>query len=163
MKMSAVTKNVANELLSVTQLWTLDDWGQPQRLRGLRLLHNKIQTFWTTTDHFLRFWIIFMWFKPIVKKIQKLPPNGICIFQENLCWKITKSKACYVEILTNCTFFVYMTYPNSKFSFKNSADFSCLFTFFQKNCKSIIFFTALWELHNWQLELVICLHFWITT
>ena len=62
-------------------------------------------------------------------------PNGICKFQENSCWKITNSEACFVGILTNDTFFVYMIYPNSKFSFKKSADFSCLFTFFQMKTK----------------------------
>ena len=35
-----------------------------------------------------------------------------------------------------------------------------MFTFFQKNCKSIIFFTTLWELHIWQFWIAICLHFW---
>ena len=43
---------------------------------------------------------------------------------------------------------------------KKSADFSCLFTFFQKNCKSIIFCTIFWELHNCQFWIAICLYFW---
>ena len=49
---------------------------------------------------------------------------------------------------------------NFDISDKKSADFSCLFTFFKKNCKPIKLFTIFWELHSWQLELVICLHFW---
>ena len=49
---------------------------------------------------------------------------------------------------------------NFDISDKKSADFSCLFTFFKKNCKSIKLFNIYWELHSWQLELVICLHFW---
>ena len=49
---------------------------------------------------------------------------------------------------------------NFDISDKKSADFSCLFTFFKKNCKIIILFTIFLELHSWQLELVICLHFW---
>ena len=49
---------------------------------------------------------------------------------------------------------------NFDVSEKKSADFSCLFTFFQKNCESKIFFTTFWELHNWQFWIAICLHFW---
>ena len=51
-------------------------------------------------------------------------------------------------------------FQNFDVSDKKSADFSCLFTFFQKNCKSKIFFTTFWELHNWQFWIAICLHFW---
>ena len=43
---------------------------------------------------------------------------------------------------------------------KKSADFSCLFTFFQKNCKSILFFTIFWELYNCHFWIAIYLHFW---
>ena len=32
--------------------------------------------------------------------------------------------------------------------------------FFQKNCKTIIFFTTFWELHNCHFWIAICLHFW---
>ena len=32
--------------------------------------------------------------------------------------------------------------------------------FFKKNCKSIIFFTTFWELHNCHFSIAICLHFW---
>ena len=78
-------------------------------------------------------------------------PTGICIFQENSCCKITNSKVCYVGILTNGTFFVYMTYPNFEFSFKKSADFSCLFTFFQMKTKLWLNLTTFIEFHKfWQ-------------
>ena len=49
---------------------------------------------------------------------------------------------------------------NSDISDKKSADFSCLFTFFQKDCKSIILFTIFLELHNCQFWIAVCLHFW---
>ena len=75
-------------------------------------------------------------------------PNGICKFQENSCWKITNSKVCYVGILTNGTFFVYMTYPNFEFSFKKSTDFSCLFTFFQMKTKLWLNLTTFIEFHK---------------
>ena len=51
-------------------------------------------------------------------------------------------------------------FQNFDVSDKKSADFSCLFTFFQKNCESKIFLTTFWELHNWQFWIAICLHFW---
>ena len=49
---------------------------------------------------------------------------------------------------------------NFHISEKKSADFSCLFTFFQKNCKIILIFPTFWELHNCKFKLAICLHFW---
>ena len=49
---------------------------------------------------------------------------------------------------------------NFHISVKKSADFSCLFTFFQKNCKIILIFPTFWELHNCKFKLAICLHFW---
>ena len=49
---------------------------------------------------------------------------------------------------------------NFDISDKKSADFSCLFTFFKKNCKSIKLFTIHWELHNCQFWIAVCLHFW---
>ena len=49
---------------------------------------------------------------------------------------------------------------NFDVSDKKSADFSCLFTFFQKNCKIILIFPTFWELHNCKFMLAICLHFW---
>ena len=86
-------------------------------------------------------------------------PTGICIFQENSCWKITNSKVCYVGILTNGTFFVYMTYPNFEFSFKKSADFSCLFTFFQTRKKNWQLFTTFWEFHMFWQKSDVCSNF----
>ena len=86
-------------------------------------------------------------------------PTGICIFQENSCWKITNSKVCYVGILTNGTFFVYMTYPNFEFSFKKSADFSCLFTFFQTRKENWQLFTTFWEFHMFWQKSDVCLNF----
>ena len=44
-----------------------------------------------------------------------------------------------------------MTYPNFKFSFKKSADFSCLFTFFQTIEKNWQLFITFWLFHMfWQ-------------
>ena len=86
-------------------------------------------------------------------------PTGICKFQENSCWKISNSKTCYVEILTNETFFVYMIYPNSKFSFKKSADFSCLFTFFQMKTKLWLDSTTFWQFLKFWQKLDVCLYF----
>ena len=86
-------------------------------------------------------------------------PTGICKFQENSCWEISNSKTCYVEILTNETFFVYMIYPNFKFSFKKSADFSCLFTFFLRQQENWQLFMTFWEFNMFWQNSDVCFNF----
>ena len=72
----------------------------------------------------------------------------------------TKTKVWSYMRIKNAKTLFNKSFWNFDISDKKSADFSCLFTFFKKNCKSIKLFTIFWELHSWQLELVICLHFW---
>ena len=77
-----------------------------------------------------------------------------------LCGWICKMKVCLNMSATIAKTFFNETFQNFHFWGKKSADFSCLFTFFQKNWKSKIFLTTFWELHNWQFWIAICLHFW---
>ena len=72
----------------------------------------------------------------------------------------TKTKVCSNIRIKNAKTLFNKFFWNFDISDKKSADFSCLFTFFQKNCKSIIFFTTFWELHNCHFWIAICLHFW---
>ena len=52
-----------------------------------------------------------------------------------------------------------MTYPNFKFSFQKSADFSCLFTFFQTRKENWQLFTIFWEFHMFWQKSDVCLNF----
>ena len=52
-----------------------------------------------------------------------------------------------------------MTYPNFEFSFKKSAAFSCLFTFFQMRKENWQLFTTFWEFHMFWQKSDICLNF----
>ena len=72
----------------------------------------------------------------------------------------TKMKVCCHIWIKNGKFLFNKFFWNFHISEKKSADFSCLFTFFQKNCKIILIFSTFWELHNCQFKLAICLHFW---
>ena len=75
----------------------------------------------------------------------------------------TKIKVCLKLKLKNAKTSFKWFFWNFEISVKKSADFSCLFTFFQKYCKFMIISSTFWELHNCQLKLAICLHFGITT
>ena len=75
----------------------------------------------------------------------------------------TQIKVCLELRLKNAkTSFIWIFW-NFEISDKKSADFSCLFTFFQKCYKFMMISTTFWELYNCQLELATCLHFGITT
>ena len=75
----------------------------------------------------------------------------------------TQINACLELRLKNAkTLFIWIFW-NFEISDKKSADFSCLFTFFQKYCKFMMITRTFWELHNYQQELATCLHFGITT
>ena len=52
-----------------------------------------------------------------------------------------------------------MTYQYFKFSFKKSADFSCLFTFFQTRKENWQLFTTFWEFHMFWQKSDVCLNF----
>ena len=73
----------------------------------------------------------------------------------------TKTKVLSVMRIKNAKTLLNKIFWNFDISDKKSADFSCLFTFFQKNRKSIIFFTTFWELHNCQFWKATRFHFWI--
>ena len=72
-------------------------------------------------------------------------------------WTI-KIKVCLKLKLKNAKTSFKWFFWNFEISVKKSADFSCLFTFFQKYCKFMIISSTFWELHNCQLKLAICLH-----
>ena len=75
----------------------------------------------------------------------------------------TQIKVCLELRLKNAKTLFLWIFWNFEISDKKSADFGCLFTFFQKYCKFMIISSTFWELHNCQLKLAICLHFGITT
>ena len=128
-------------------------WVKPKLIsKNLEMLTVKIGKSFCLRNALIIFYSMFNWGVRCI-------PNGICIFHENSNWKIINSKVCFVEILTNCKFFVYMTYPNSKFSIKKSADFSCLFTFFWMKIKFCLNFTTFWEWHKFWQKWDVCLHF----
>ena len=72
----------------------------------------------------------------------------------------TKMKVCRHIWIEKGKFLFNKIFRNFDISEKKSAGFSCLFTFFQKNCKIKIIFTTFWELHNCLFKFAICLHFW---
>ena len=85
-------------------------------------------------------------------------PNGISKFQENSSWKITKSKVCFDIRIKNDKIFFNKLFWNFDISDKKSADFSCLFTFFQMKTKLWLDPTTFWQFLKFWQKLDVCLY-----
>ena len=80
-----------------------------------------------------------------------------------LGWWTAKTKVCFDITIKNRKFFVNKLFWNFDVSEKKSADFSCLFTFFQKIYKFKNIYGTISELHTCQVKYDICLHFCVIT
>ena len=76
-----------------------------------------------------------------------------------LGWWTAKIKVCFDITIKNDKIFVNTLFWNFDISEKKSADFSCLFTFFQKIYKFKNIYGTISELHNCLIKYTICLHF----
>ena len=76
-----------------------------------------------------------------------------------LGWWTAKTKVCFDITIKNEKIFVNKLFWNFDVSEKKSADFSCLFTFFQKIYKFKNIYGTISELHNCLIKYAICLHF----
>ena len=76
-----------------------------------------------------------------------------------LGWWTAKTKVCFDITIKSDKIFVNALFWNFDITGKKSADFSCLFTFFQKIYKFKNNYGTIWELHTFQIKYDICLHF----
>ena len=76
-----------------------------------------------------------------------------------LGWWTAKTKVCFDIKIKSDKIFVNALFWNFDVSEKKSADFSCLFTFFQKKYRFSFIFVVYWELPNNLYKFHICIHF----
>ena len=87
--------------------------------------------------------------------------SGLSYF--TLGWWTAKTKVCFDITIKSDKIFVNALFWNFDVSEKKSADFSCLFTFFQKIYKFKNDYGTIWELHTCRIKYDICLHFCVIT